>query len=103
MHRPSWGLEERQRQPESPLTVLPGCAAPLPPARPQARPVPSLLRGFSAPVKLTVEGQTEDDLAFLLAHDTGEDGGRRPGACKRLLWACFGLQRQLSGSGACQL
>lgn len=36
----------------------------------EARPVPSLLRGFSAPVKLSVEGQSEDDLTFLLAHDT---------------------------------
>lgn len=46
---------------------------PIPPhARPlQGRPVPSLLRGYSAPVKLTVEGQTDDDLEFLLAHDTG--------------------------------
>jgi aminopeptidase N len=35
-----------------------------------ARPVPSLLRGFSAPVRLTVHGQTDADLLFLLAHDT---------------------------------
>lgn len=35
-----------------------------------ARPVPSLLRNFSAPVKMTVHGQTDADLAFLLAHDT---------------------------------
>jgi aminopeptidase N len=34
-----------------------------------ARPTPSILRGFSAPVVLDVEGQTDDDLAFLLAHD----------------------------------
>ena len=34
-----------------------------------APPVPSILRDFSAPVKLTVEGQTEDDLLFLLAND----------------------------------
>ena len=32
-------------------------------------PVASLLRGFSAPVKLQVE-QTEDTLAFLAQHDT---------------------------------
>lgn len=31
-------------------------------------PVPSLLRGFSAPVKLNFQ-RSEDDLAFLLAHD----------------------------------
>lgn len=35
-----------------------------------ARPVPSLLRGFSAPVKMMIEGQTDEDLLFLLAHDT---------------------------------
>lgn len=34
-----------------------------------ARPVPSLLRGFSAPVKMDVRGQTEADLTFLMAHD----------------------------------
>lgn len=36
----------------------------------EARPVPSLLRGFSAPVKMTIQGQTDEDLIFLLAHDT---------------------------------
>lgn len=35
-----------------------------------ARPVPSLLRGFSAPVRMSVVGQTDEDLVFLLAHDT---------------------------------
>jgi aminopeptidase N len=34
-----------------------------------ARPVPSLLRGFSAPVRL-VSDHTADDLAFLAAHDS---------------------------------
>lgn len=34
--------------------------------------MPSLLRGYSAPVKMAVEGQTDEDLVFLLAHDTGE-------------------------------
>ena len=34
-------------------------------------PVPSLLRDFSAPAKMEVKGQTDDDLIFLLAHDTG--------------------------------
>ncbi|EFN58926.1 hypothetical protein CHLNCDRAFT_19903 [Chlorella variabilis] len=33
-------------------------------------PVPSLLRGFSAPVHMTVEGQSDEDLLHLLAHDT---------------------------------
>ena len=36
------------------------------------RPVPSLLRGFSAPVKLAVPGATESDLLFQLAHDADE-------------------------------
>lgn len=35
-----------------------------------AQPVPSLLRNFSAPVTMTVEGQTDKDLTFLMAHDT---------------------------------
>jgi aminopeptidase N len=35
-----------------------------------ARPVPSFLRGFSAPVKLDVRGQTDGDLTFLMAHDS---------------------------------
>lgn len=30
----------------------------------------SALRDFSAPVKLEVAGQTDDDLVFLLAHDS---------------------------------
>ena len=37
-----------------------------------SQPVPSLLRGFSAPVKMEVKDQTDDDLIFLLAHDTGK-------------------------------
>lgn len=36
----------------------------------EQRPIASLLRGFSAPVKMTVEGQTDEDLLFILAHDT---------------------------------
>ena len=35
-----------------------------------ARPVASLLRNFSAPVKMTVLGQTDEDLAHMLAYDT---------------------------------
>lgn len=35
-----------------------------------SEPVPSLLRDFSAPVKMEVKGQTDEDLIFLLAHDT---------------------------------
>jgi len=34
-----------------------------------AKPVPSVLRGFSAPVMLTME-QSADELAFLMAHDS---------------------------------
>ncbi len=34
------------------------------------RPVPSLLRGFSAPVNMEVKGQSDEDLMFLLAHDS---------------------------------
>ncbi|GBF99642.1 peptidase M1 family [Raphidocelis subcapitata] len=35
-----------------------------------SEPVPSLLRDFSAPVKVTVEGQTDDQLVFLFANDS---------------------------------
>ncbi|KAG2426656.1 hypothetical protein HXX76_012967 [Chlamydomonas incerta] len=35
-----------------------------------AEPVPSLLRGFSAPVKMEVSGQSDEHLYFLLAHDS---------------------------------
>ena len=38
-----------------------------------SKPVPSILRGFSAPVKLTVEPELDtDDLLFLLANDSDE-------------------------------
>ncbi len=47
------------------------------------QPVPSLLRGFSAPVKLVVEGQDESQLIFLLAHDS--DSFNRWEAGQRLL------------------
>jgi aminopeptidase N len=36
-----------------------------------SRPVPSLLRNFSAPVNLTIE-LSDDDLAFLMSHDSDE-------------------------------
>lgn len=35
------------------------------------KPVPSLLRNFSAPVRLNTD-VTDDDLLFLLAHDSDE-------------------------------
>jgi aminopeptidase N len=38
----------------------------------EEEPVPSLLRDFSAPVKLIVDGQTEEHLIFLLANDTDD-------------------------------
>ena len=53
-------LRVEQAQQEFVFTEVPG------------EPVPSLLRDFSAPVKMEVEGQTDDDLVFLLAHDTGQ-------------------------------
>lgn len=36
----------------------------------QVEPVPSLLRGFSAPVKLVVEGQSDEHLKLMFAHDS---------------------------------
>ncbi|KAL6767073.1 hypothetical protein ACKKBG_A38465 [Auxenochlorella protothecoides x Auxenochlorella symbiontica] len=47
-----------------------------------ARPVPSVLRGFSAPVRLTVRGQSREELLFLLAHDA--DAFNRWEAAQRL-------------------
>jgi len=47
-----------------------------------SKPVPSLFRGFSAPVKVTVDGQSMDELAFLIANDT--DGFVRYDASQRL-------------------
>ncbi len=40
-----------------------------------AQPIPSFLRGFSAPVNCVVLGQSDTDLQFLLCHDT--DGFNR--------------------------
>lgn len=34
------------------------------------RPVPSLLREFSAPVRMAVEGQSDDDLKLMFASDS---------------------------------
>ena len=47
-----------------------------------AEPVPSLLRGFSAPV-IVKHDYSDDDLAFLLAHDT--DPFNRWEACQQLI------------------
>eukprot|EP00892_Ulva_mutabilis_P003378 jgi/Ulvmu1/1411/UM011_0140.1 len=35
-----------------------------------AQPVPSLLRNFSAPVTMIIDGQTDEDLTFIMANDT---------------------------------
>lgn len=51
-----------------------------------SQPVPSLLRDFSAPVKMEVKGQSDDDLVFLLAHDTGHPFVLHAS----LLWFCLG-------------
>jgi aminopeptidase N len=56
------------------------------------RPVPSLLRGFSAPVKLQVPWQ-DAELAFLMAHD--KDSFNRWEAGQQL--ACRVMLRQLEG------
>jgi aminopeptidase N len=36
----------------------------------ESKPILSLLRNFSAPVKVIYDQQTDDDLAFLMSHDT---------------------------------
>lgn len=51
-------------------------------------PVPSLLRDFSAPVKMEVKGQTDDDLIFLLAHDTGMPTAL-PYTCTQVSSVCY--------------
>lgn len=46
-----------------------------------SRPVPSLLRGFSAPVNMEVVGQSDEDLMFLLAHDSDAFSRWEAGQC----------------------
>ena len=53
---------------------------------PAGKPTPSLLRGFSAPVKLNFN-YSQDDLIFLMAHD--EDGFNRYEATQRLAMMCI--------------
>lgn len=69
-----------------------------------AKPTPSLLRDFSAPVNMTVEGQTEADLVFLLAHDTDPvnrwDAGQR--LARNLLLKLYDAARD-SGAGGGEL
>ena len=59
-----------------------------------SEPVPSLLRDFSAPVKMEVEGQTDDDLVFLLAHDTGQPELSVQDLACRWLLACSASHQQ---------
>ncbi|KAL3133720.1 hypothetical protein ABBQ32_008210 [Trebouxia sp. C0010 RCD-2024] len=65
-----------------------------------SEPVPSLLRNFSAPVKMEVNGQTDDDLIFLLAHDTDPfnkwEAGQR--LAKKLLVKLYGAAASGKGS-----
>ncbi len=46
-----------------------------------AEPVPSLLRDFSAPVKMVVQGQTDEQLVFLFANDSDPFNRWAPGRC----------------------
>lgn len=55
-----------------------------------AKPIPSLLRGFSAPVRLTFD-YSKNDLLFLMQHDS--DGFNRWDACQRL--AIEAIQQQI--------
>lgn len=57
----------------------------------QAKPIPSLLRGFSAPVQLTFP-YSKDDLLFLMQYDS--DGFNRWDACQRI--AIEALQAQIA-------
>ena len=68
----------------------------------QERPVPSLLRGFSAPVKMAVEGQTDEDLVFLLAHDTDPFNRWEAGhlLSKKLMLALYTAAAETAASNA---
>lgn len=67
-----------------------------------ARPVPSLLRNFSAPVRMTVGGQTDADLLFILAHDTDAFNRYEAGQvlAKKLLLSLYASAQATAGSGA---
>jgi hypothetical protein len=62
--------------PPSPKVRTPSNPPPPPHTYPlpcaQVEPVPSLLRGFSAPVKLVVDGQTDEHLKLMFAHDSDQ-------------------------------
>lgn len=63
-----------------------------------ARPVPSLLRGFSAPVRLEY-AYTEEQLAFLFGHDSDElnrwEAGQRLGTHILLRWIELGPEKTI--------
>ncbi|CAG9464309.1 unnamed protein product [Pedinophyceae sp. YPF-701] len=65
------------------------------------RPVPSLLRGFSAPVKLEVAGQTDEDLLLMMAHDTDSfnrwEAGQR--LLKKLAMSLYGAAAEAGAAG----
>lgn len=81
-------------------------------------PTPSLLRNFSAPVELTIEGQGDAELSFLLAHDTdpfnrralaGPSGRRRrcccmhcPVVCQQRLVECRASAAILATGRSCR-
>ena len=71
------------------------------------RPVVSLLRNFSAPVRLTIEGQLDSDLTFLLRHDFDPFNRFEAGQvlAKKLLFHLYsrrmvGVEGSSSSSGA---
>lgn len=51
------------------------------------KPVPSMLRDFSAPVKLTIDGETDEDLLLMLAHDS-DPVNRYASTCAGVFQAC---------------
>lgn len=51
------------------------------------KPVPSMLRDFSAPVKLTIDGETDEDLLLMLAHDS-DPVNRYASICAGVFQAC---------------
>lgn len=67
-----------------------------------ARPIPSLLRGFSAPVKMSIQDQTDEDLIFLLAHDTDPFNRWEAGQvlAKKLLLLLYGAAAKTKDSNA---
>eukprot|EP00803_Ostreobium_quekettii_P009982 evm.model.scf_576.6 EVM.evm.TU.scf_576.6 scf_576:45484-53102(+) len=64
------------------------------------RPVPSILRDFSAPVKLTVEGQTDEDLTFLFGKDSDPfnrwEAGQR--LCRNVLFHLYNSAKGGAGN-----